>query len=220
MTADDVPPPNEINIAQDSLPIANDDLADLELPDIQQDLYVLGDVINEDGDLSIINNEGSINVTGAVRAANVNIVAARDFNLNTQDWLHTNRDPRQYIHFDTLRELARSGGTQTYVTAASVPGDLPAAIDQDRSRILALGQVAITARYLNINGLVQSGIDAIEIYLTEDFDPVRTTSLLYRYASPQNTELRVRFRSLPTISFGKRTTRIIGTSVRIKTISI
>ncbi|MBW1683419.1 MAG: hypothetical protein JRJ83_18775, partial [Deltaproteobacteria bacterium] len=81
---------------------------DLEIPEgLGQDIYVIGDVINEVGDVAIVNNEGSINVSGEIRAENVDIKAAQDFNLNTQAWFH-NMDPRRYPGLPTGRQSTTS----------------------------------------------------------------------------------------------------------------
>ena len=58
-------------------------------------------------------------------------------------------------------------------TATSLLGssgeDLDAAINADTSSVLALGRIGITAQYLNINGLVQSGVDKIQLYIDSSF---------------------------------------------------
>ncbi len=95
------------------------------IPDtVLKDMYLNGDVINENGSISIANPSGSINVTGEVRGATVTINAGRDFNLNTDDWLHTNRDPRQYLNFHPLRQMvyndAGNLARRTFNTASSV----------------------------------------------------------------------------------------------------
>ncbi len=56
----------------------------MTLPDIDQDLYLNGDIINEAGAVKIKNVEGSIFVNGEIRGATVELFAARDFNLNTE----------------------------------------------------------------------------------------------------------------------------------------
>ena len=54
---------------QDSLTGDSYDLGGLSLPDLDQDMFIVGDVINEAGDVYITNKEGSINVSGTPTAA-------------------------------------------------------------------------------------------------------------------------------------------------------
>jgi hypothetical protein len=103
-------PVKRISITQDSLGPGNDDDDYYDLGENRrileaapQDIYVLGDIVNEIGDVTLINNEGSIHVSGEIRGQNVNIQAAQDFHLNTQDWFH-NMDPRKYPGLDDYRE--------------------------------------------------------------------------------------------------------------------
>ncbi len=97
---------SSINITQNNLgTLAMYGLNNLPvpLPKLDQDLYINGNVINEAGNIRIENAEGSIYVNGEIRGASVEIIAARDFNLNTEGWYHTNRDPRQLIDYNSYR---------------------------------------------------------------------------------------------------------------------
>jgi len=165
--------PKEIHILQETLPTAYYDLGGLTLPNLDQDMYIVGDVINEAGDIYITNKEGSINVSGEIRGDEVFIFAARDFNLNTDDWFHSNRDPRQYIDYRVLRTaLWNEEGVPGTLSFNDYTGDiagLDEAIDTNESRILAQGRISITARYLDINGLIQSGVDTITLEIADTF---------------------------------------------------
>ncbi|RJR48541.1 MAG: calcium-binding protein, partial [Desulfobacteraceae bacterium] len=170
-----------INIQQPPLGKVRYDLSGIptELADLvgafDQDIFIVGDVVNETGNVEVKNFEGSISVSGEIRGAEVTIYSARDFSLNTDDWLHTNRDPRQYMNLGTLRaQVWNQGGVSAirqYTDATNVAGiNLQAAINQNESRILAMGQVAVTARFLNINGLIQSGVDTITLHIDPSFE--------------------------------------------------
>jgi hypothetical protein len=174
----------EINIIQDAY---ERDRYNPQPPPLDQDLYIVGDVINEAGDLYVENKEGSINVAGEIRAENVEIRAAKDFNLNTDDWLHTNRDPRQYIDYNEQRNAVwNQTGTKdidvfsdpSLVKDADKGTNLQQAINADVSSILAQGQISLSARYLNINGLIQSGTDTIKLYIDANFKPGAYTTNL------------------------------------------
>jgi hypothetical protein len=157
----------------------------IDVPDVPRDIFVVGDIINENGGVTITNNEGSVNVEGEIRGQTVNILATGDFTLNTDDWLHTNKDPRQYINLDSLRTAARPAtpvigvpGTAITKTDASTVSDgtttLAASIAEDDSKIMAQGEIVVTARYLNINGLIQSGVQDISLTIDSTFTPAST----------------------------------------------
>jgi Ca2+-binding RTX toxin-like protein len=198
----------EIKIVQDSFPFNKYDVGDLTLPNLDQDIYIVGDVINENGRLLINNVEGSIIVTGTLRAEEIIITAARDFTLNTDGWFHSNQDPRQYINYDEQRALALAQGQLAsgfgqelldllallgitipdsplgpveYGLNSETPVDteldeLDEAIARDEARILAQGTITITARFLNINGLIQSGVDTIGLKIDASFNPGNRTT--------------------------------------------
>jgi hypothetical protein len=140
---------------------------------LNRDLYIVGDVVNESGslDISNMNATGSVNVTGDLRAKSVNISSQGDFNLNSADWFHTGFDPRLVLGSDAQRQLAR--------TAAGLPTPSSYKLDstsltnalaaQPTSRIVAQGRVAITARYLDINGTVQSGVQNVTLNIAANF---------------------------------------------------
>ena len=143
---------------------------------IGQDLYVLGQVINEVGDVVIINNEGSINVSGEIRAEKVDIQAAQDFNLNTEDWFHV-MDPRQYPGLDVYRKLVfNEAGTETTKTYDENP--FASTSGPSEGAVLSQGRVSVTARYLNIDGVIQSGVQTITLHVDQSFAPSGTTSFL------------------------------------------
>ncbi|NDB21015.1 MAG: hypothetical protein EB020_09100, partial [Proteobacteria bacterium] len=148
------------------------------LPTYDQDLYLVGDVINETGSITVNNDEGSITVSGELRGSSVNITAAKDFTLNSDDWFHTAKDPRQYVNYDTLRALvynpAGTLDTDVYASAAGVSDGtrtLQQAIDAPGAAILAQGTIAVSARFLNINGLIQSGAQNVTLHVDDTFVP-------------------------------------------------
>ncbi|MEL7334319.1 MAG: hypothetical protein AAFN12_18880, partial [Cyanobacteria bacterium J06560_2] len=173
------------------------------IPDVPIDVFVEGDVVNESGNVTIQNFDGSINVAGEVRGEEVEIFAKGDFSLNTEGWFHTNRDPRQYLNFQGLKTPVRPVETDANPIKRNDPKrrefdasnvnqvvdntgtTLQESIFRDSAkdpaaifgatkaikpgRILALGNIAITAQYLNVNGLIQSGVQNIEVTVDQDF---------------------------------------------------
>jgi hypothetical protein len=100
----------DITILQDALLESEYDFGGLVLPDVPQDLYIAGNVINENGNVAIANREGSINVSGIIRGEQVDIDSAKNFSLNTEGWFHTNQDPRQYIDYTLTRNTVFQSG--------------------------------------------------------------------------------------------------------------
>ncbi|MFO0942485.1 MAG: hypothetical protein U0930_17240 [Pirellulales bacterium] len=205
---------------------------DFQIPDVPtnvlKDLYVEGSVVNEDGSVSISNPAGTINVFGEVRGASVNINAGKDFNLNTEDWIHINRDPRQYINYFPLRQsVFNEAGTTQIRTFASASGvniptyrtirfwgftitvpvqgtsTLQDSINQNSSQVLAQGAISVTARYLNVNGLIQSGAETLTLNVAANFNPGHSTTSL---TDAQNLPL-------PGISFGTPNDSIVDVPV-------
>src|SRR6185503_16565552 len=110
LTNNDDDSAQDITILQDALLQSQYDFGGLQLPDVPQDLYINGDVINENGDVHISNREGSINVSGVIRGEQVDIASAKNFSLNTEGWLHTNQDPRQYMDYTLTRNTVFEEG--------------------------------------------------------------------------------------------------------------
>ena len=202
LTQNDDDSAQDITILQDALLESEYDFGSLELPDVPQDLYISGDVINENGNVTISNREGSINVSGIIRGEQVEILSAKNFSLNTEGWFHTNQDPRQYIDYtltrNTVFEEGKAPGSTPNVESSNsstlvegkrvtliptppieIHGNLVAqppiktvtpvdinlenSIQRNESRIVSQGRITITAKYLNINGLIQSGTDDVSV---------------------------------------------------------
>ncbi len=186
------PPAKTITITQDSISRNGSDY-DLELDiveELSQDIYVLGDIVNEVGDVSIINNEGSINVSREIRAQKVNINAAEDFNLNTEGWFH-NRDPRQYPGLDDFRQQVHSPDgkltTDSYSAnpffvggelVATFDNPLPVDFDEFGRSVAVSGDMVVVGAP---GADIESEEDAGAAYL---FDAT-TGALLWELASPE-----------------------------------
>src|SRR5258708_3337387 len=147
-----------------------------EIGSLDQDMYVVGDVINETGAVTIKNFEGSITVSGTISGNPIDIFSAKDFTLNSDDWFHTGKDPRQLINYDARRALVfNTDGNyqqQAYSDPTNVDGiNLQTAINAPGAKIVAQGTIAITARFLDINGLIQSGAQNVDLNVDNTFIP-------------------------------------------------
>jgi filamentous hemagglutinin family protein len=113
-----------------------------KLPAPAPDIQLEGDVDNPLGSVRVYSQAGSIYVDGDIRAAQVDVKADNgDFVQSYVDgFYHTSGDPAANVQ-----------GGQTSAPAGN--------------GIIANGSVFISARFLNINGLVQSGIEAWQIDL-------------------------------------------------------
>src|SRR6185436_14597549 len=73
----------------------------------------------------------------------------------------------------------------TLIETYPVDVDLDGKIRREESRIVAQGRITITAQYLNINGLIQSGTDHIKVDIASNFaPPARTTALADEFNKP------------------------------------
>jgi hypothetical protein len=173
-----------INIEQDAYPLTyygnQGSLGTLKFPDAPQNLYVRGQIENDSGEVRLTNYDGSVSVTGTIRGARLNISAAGDFNLSSDNWFHAGADPRQYVDFTGLfgNDVRTSDGTLRRSPYASATDprleQLLDAIDdpvRTGSMIFAMGTVDINARFLNLDGTIQSGIDRVDLAISENFDP-------------------------------------------------
>ena len=142
-----------------------------------KDIYIKRNIINESGDVLIDNREGGISSSGQILAKNVDIKAIGDFTQVVDDWLHTNKDPKQYTDFPRSDVFNNEGNTQTESYTVSEVSGLNSAINSSSSSITALGAVYVSARYLNINGLIQSGTTNYAMTVNSDFSPNSTVTL-------------------------------------------
>ena len=173
----------QITVVQDSLGYDAYGI-NIAVPEgLPQDIYINGSVRNENGAVTIINQEGSVNITGELLAQALDIQAAGNFSLNVDDWFHLN-DPRQYVDYTIFRNQVRTeDGATKLLQAASFDvvmaglTELESAIfDQQQVGLFSQGRIDITARYLNINGIIQSGLHEVILTIESDFNPSQSTS--------------------------------------------
>ena len=134
---------------------------------------VTGQAYNQDGSLSASNAVGGINVSGTVRAGTVNIDSSAGLSINSDDFYHTNRDPRQYTSYDYLarRVTTALGGSRPTTASSKLRGiRLTSAQDNNVSKIQALGDININARVVNVNGLIESGIKDYVLDIAASFE--------------------------------------------------
>ncbi len=149
------------------------------LSTLDQSLHIQNGINNQDGAVNIENVEGSIYVSGEIIGNPVNIVAAGDFSLNSPGWWGL-RDARQFIDFLQLdADIANAAGAgqpnfRSYADASEVSDgtkNLASEIAASNSRILSQGRIAITARYLDVNGLIQSGVESVSFNVSSTWQP-------------------------------------------------
>ncbi|MCJ8298506.1 MAG: hypothetical protein MJK13_06145, partial [Pseudomonadales bacterium] len=170
------------------------------LPDIPQNMYIQGNVVNENGGAFITNRAGSIEVSTQIRAETVNIFAAGDFTLNSDAWFHTNQDPRKYIKYQVMRDKvwSEAGNYASKNFSSEQVAGLDTAILADTSQILSMGKITLTAQYLNVNGLIQSGVNTVYLTVAESF-----------YGGARNLDfVNKKGQSLAGISYTDPTTKV------------
>jgi hypothetical protein len=149
------------------------------------DIYLLGSVVNEIGTIVINNTTDSVIVSGEVRGSSLSISSAGTFSLNSDSWFHSGGDPRQYLKVDEKRAQAFAAGTDgggkfkgsmTSVTASQA--EVNSAASKNAGTIFSRGDISISALYLNIDGLIQSGTPTLSMTVDATFNPSFSTSLL------------------------------------------
>jgi len=106
------------------------------------DIYVNGKISNRRGNIDLTASYGSIYANADIRGQSLNISAGKDFVLNNMDgFTHIGGDPA----------YNNNGTTLNPANSATVAGN----------------NVVITALYLNINGLVQSGVADWSVVIDE-----------------------------------------------------
>ena len=141
-------------------------------------LNITGQALNQDGSLTAVNAQGGISVSGNVRAGTVNISSAAGLSINSDDFYHTNRDPRQYTNYASLAGVARFNGNALLSsfynsTKSIVDGAVTSAQSENVSKIQALGDININARVVNVNGF-ESGITDYVLNISSSFGSLAT----------------------------------------------
>jgi Ca2+-binding RTX toxin-like protein len=162
------------------------------LPNLPPDLYVLGSVVNDLGNVSIQTTVGAIRLSGVILAKTVNISSGGDFVVTT-DWYHAGADPRtnsglrsgdyssnsKFVGALTPSNFSTEGASRSLTATASDPlgqayiNARNAAARQ--SAVVANGNISIVATNVNINGLIQSGVQSASVTIPESFVPLSTS---------------------------------------------
>lgn len=110
------------------------------------DIFVQGRIFNQRGAVSVTAAYGSVYANADIRGKTLSISAGKDFVLNSEDaFFHVGGDPA------TNNVVTQATGQPAVVSLTG-----PAA----GSGVVAANNVVINAQYLNINGLIQSGVAA------------------------------------------------------------
>ncbi len=192
------------------------------LPNLPPDLYVLGSIVNDLGNVTLSNSSAAVRVSGQILADSQNISSGGDFTVST-DWYHAGPNPRTTVDDISpsfIRGVEPNDGnsligaretawvTNSLASSANFAGstyntysaERDAAADQ--SMVYANGLVSIVATYVNVNGRIQSGVIEASMTVAATFEPPRmTTSIIGR----EN-------KGIPGITFGS----INGTSIPLK----
>ena len=173
----------------------NSTLISATLPDLPPDLYLLGSIVNDLGNVSVQTTVGAIRLTGVILAKTVNIKSGGDFVVST-DWYHAGANPRtntglgsgeysnnsKFIGSLTPANFSTKGAISTLTaTAGSTFGQ--AYINErnsaaSQSAVVANGVVSIVATNVNINGLIQSGVQSASMIIPETFTAPSTSRSL------------------------------------------
>jgi hypothetical protein len=208
VTAAENSPAPEITVLNTYVPNTSDALA----PDIE----VSGDISNLRGTLTISSTSGSVNIESAdptqpltapsIAAGTINIQAGQDFVYNNADsWYNVGGDPRSIwggIRDSSGNAVAGVNGSTTadtyennykdYAISASstgTPSSSSASVASGRDGAggaIAGNNIFISARYLNINGLIQSGVKDFELTIP---DSAALTGEIQSYQADYNAKV-------------------------------
>ncbi len=120
-------------------------------------IFSEGDISNLGGSANMQDSGGSIVVTGNIDANSIHIGTGKDFIFtNTSGFLNVGGDPATFWNSEETNDI------NSYLNSGPGYGSDTAEKD-GTGNIIAGNDVYITANYLNINGLIQSGIPDWEI---------------------------------------------------------
>ncbi|MBT9371385.1 leukotoxin LktA family filamentous adhesin, partial [Rhizobium sp. CSW-27] len=126
------------------------------------DLTVNGQISNLGGSVTLANIYGSVSLQSRVQAADLAILAGRDFRIDSDDDINLGNDP-----ISEFSSLANS--YNNVQTAADVDVTLSSAGSPQGSAgsIEALGNIYIKADAININGTIRSGVSGRDTTVTQ-----------------------------------------------------
>lgn len=111
-----------------------------------------GTVTNYGGLVKVNNAAGSIYVNGTIHGKDLNITAGRDiYQGYTNGFRHIGGSP------EAAWDAIASGNESGHLTDGSATASSNADIDDSRSSLVAGNNIFLSGRYINLNGLVQSG---------------------------------------------------------------
>lgn len=111
-----------------------------------------GTVTNYGGLVKVNNAAGSIYVNGTIHGKDLNITAGRDiYQGYTNGFRHIGGSP------EAAWDAIASGNESSHLTDGSATASSNADIDDSRSSLVAGNNIFLSGRYINLNGLVQSG---------------------------------------------------------------
>ena len=138
---------------------SNYNIGTTKIPGMAPSIELQGDVANTLGEVKIHSKAGNIYVDGNINAASVSIQADKG------DFVQSYVNGFDHIAGDPANNS--QGGS-----ASSSPGTQPG------SGILANGSVMISARYLNINGTIQSGVENYTLTLSSSAELTASATAL------------------------------------------
>ena len=125
---------------------------------IEPDIEIMGDITNLRGTVEIINKAGSVNVSGNILANTIDIQAGKDLVLSYVDgFRHLGGDPKS--HWASVAIASESAKVDRIING----------IHSGSSTLIAGNNIFASAKTLNINGLLQSGLP--DNFITLDSTP-------------------------------------------------
>jgi filamentous hemagglutinin family protein len=161
-----------------SLPTTDATVAVLNTNAAGPDLTVNGAVTNLGGSVTLANIYGSVAVRARVQAADLTILAGRDFRLDSDDDVNLGNDPISELDYlaDSYNNTQTSSDSNQTTSSATPQGA--------SGSIEALGNIYIKADGININGLIRSGVSGRDTTVTQAMvDTALSSAQKTRYES-------------------------------------
>ncbi|MDR3566097.1 MAG: leukotoxin LktA family filamentous adhesin [Negativicutes bacterium] len=193
-------PVPDITVKNTYVPSSDDALA--------TDVEVVGNISNLRGSLNISSKSGSVNIQSAdpsnpltapsVAAGTINITAGKNFVFNSPNsWLNVGGDPRAIwggLRYSNGTIVGGTAGTaennyQTQVTGSDFSSSSSSvAAERDGSGVIAAGgNIFVSARYVNVNGTLQSGYPDFDATITNS---AALTSEIAGYQADYNAKVK------------------------------
>ncbi|WP_185969987.1 hypothetical protein, partial [Rhizobium straminoryzae] len=145
------------------------------------DLTVKGQISNIGGSVTLANIYGSVMLQSRVQAADLTILAGRDFRIDSDDDVNLGNDPiKEFQNLVNANSNTQTAGNTDVKLNSATPGGTAGSIE-------TLGNIYIKADGVNINGTIRSGVSGRDTTVTQaQVDVALASAQKTRYAQTKS----------------------------------